>query len=118
MPTQDNSIQDNRRSQRAAGRLLTPEQMAALRALALAWRDEWRAEVAARAGKANGHAIKAPAAAPHRTKSEKAAAAQFATAVARNEFGRFYWSDKLQGAMSESLKGEGRKGKSRKHRPE
>ena len=110
---------DNRRSHRPTGRPLTPEQAAAVRALALKWRDEWRAEIAAHAGNANGHNDKVPA--PQilrRTKSEKAAAAQFAIAVARNEFGRFYWSDKLQGAMTESLKGERRKRKSHKSRPE
>ena len=49
------SSHDSRRSHRPTGRPLTPEQAAAVRALALKWRDEWRAEIAAHAGNANGH---------------------------------------------------------------
>jgi hypothetical protein len=95
-------------------RPLTPEQAAAIRALGLTWRDEWRAEIAAHAGQANGHAIEMPAPRlPRRTKSAQQAAAQFASAVARNEFGRFYWNDKLEEAMQESLKGGRRQRKLR-----
>jgi hypothetical protein len=104
---------NDRGARRHTARPLTPEQAAAIRALGLKWRDEWRAEIAARAGKTNGHTIKVPTAL-RRAKSEKAATAQFAIAVARNEFGQFYWSDKLQGAMAESLKDERRRRKSRK----
>ena len=101
MPSDD----ENRRSRRYTDRPLTSEQAAAVRALGRKWRDEWRTEIAARAGKANGHAVELPAPRAPRTKSAKQAAAQFAIAVARNEFGRFYWSDKLQGEMKGSLKG-------------
>ena len=109
---------DNRGARRHPARPLTPEQAAAIRALGLQWRDAWRAEVAARADKrnelANGHAVEAPAPRPpRRTKSAQQAAAQFASAVARNEFGRFYWSDTLQTAMTQSLKGGRRRRKSR-----
>jgi hypothetical protein len=109
---------DNRAPRRDPARPLTPEQAAAIRALGLKWRDEWRAEIAARAGKtnelANGHAVEVPAPRPPgRTKSATQAAAHFASAVARNEFGRFYWNDKQQVAMQESLKGGGRHRKSR-----
>jgi len=110
---------EGRRSRRYTRRPLTSEQAAAVRTLGLKWRDEWRAEIAARTGKANGHAIEPPAPRPpRRTKSAKHAAAQFAIAVARNEFGRFYWSDKLQGAMKQSLKGGRRHRRLRKSRPE
>ena len=100
------SDNEDRRSRRDTSRPLTSEQAAAVRALGLKWRDEWRAEIAARASKANGHAIELPTPRPpRRMKSAKQAAAQFAIAVARDEFGRFYWSDKLQGEMKGSLKG-------------
>jgi hypothetical protein len=102
MPSDD----EDRRSRRDTSRPLTSEQAAAVRALGRKWRDEWRADIAARAGKANGHPTGPPTPTPpRRTKSAKHAAAQFAIAVARDEFGRFYWSDKLQGAMKESLRG-------------
>jgi hypothetical protein len=109
------SDNENRRSRRHTVRPLTSEQAAAIRTLGRKWRDEWRADMAARAGKANGHATELPVPRPpHRTKSAQHAAAQFAIAVARNEFGRFYWSDKLQGAMKESLTGGRRRKNSRK----
>ncbi len=55
-------------------------------ARALKWREEWQAEMAARRAKANGGAThRAPRAA------KPNGDAGFANAVARNEFGRFYW---------------------------
>ena len=44
MPSDD----EDRRSRRGTTRPLTSEQAAAVRALGLKWRDEWRAEIAAR----------------------------------------------------------------------
>jgi hypothetical protein len=87
--------------------LRRPEDIALGHAIMLArvlrWREEWQAEMAARRGEAphkpNGHAV-AP-----RSPRRDDATSRFAGAVARNELGRFYWSDKLQGAMNESLKG-------------
>jgi len=56
-------------------------------ARALRWRDEWRCEMAARDAKANGGTAK------HRERrtAKLNRDAKFASAVARNEFGRFYW---------------------------
>jgi hypothetical protein len=61
-------------------------------ARALKWREEWQAEMAARRAKANGGAAKHKAAPSARQNGS----AEFANAVARNEFGRFYWSETLQ----------------------
>lgn len=55
-------------------------------ARALKWREEWQAEMAARRAKANGSAGKSR---PPRS-AKPNGDAQFAAAVARNEFGRFY----------------------------
>ena len=74
----------------------------------LKWREEWQAEMAARRAKANGGGKQR---APRAAKPN--GDAQFAASVARNELGRFYWSDKQQAAMQELLKG-GRRRKLRK----
>jgi len=56
-------------------------------ARALKWRDEWQAEMAARQAKVNGGVTEGRA--PRSAKQN--GDAQFAAAIARNAFGRFYW---------------------------
>src|SRR5258708_7386914 len=89
------------RSRRHPVRPLTPAE-AAVRALGLEWRDGWGAEIAAGADAANGHAADAPA--PRQRKRAKDTAAQFAAAVARDAFGRFYWNQTQQDALANSLR--------------
>ena len=94
-----------------------PEDVALARAIGLArtlrWREDWRAEIAARAAckaaKPNGHAALPP---------RRPADAQFAGAVARNELGRFYWSEAQEDALAAARKGKRPKQKSRKAKPE
>ena len=93
---------EHKRSRRQPVRPLTPAEAAAIRALGLQWRDEWRAEVAAGADAANGHVIGTPA--PRPRKPAKDGAAQFAAAVARDAFGRFYWNQTQQDALANSLR--------------
>jgi hypothetical protein len=101
---------DHKGSRRRAVRPLTAEQAAAIRALGLQWRDEWRADIAGRAGTANGHAVDTPAPRPPRpAKRAGHSAAQFAAAIARDAFGRFYWNEKQQEALAHSLKNGRRK---------
>ena len=45
-------------------------------------------------------------------------AAQFAGAVARNELGRFYWSEAQEGALAAARKGRRPKQKPRKASPD
>jgi hypothetical protein len=90
------------RPRRHPARPLTPAEAAAIRALGLQWRDAWRAEIAAGADAANGHAIGTPA--PRPRKPAKDGAAQFAAAVARDAFGRFYWNQTQQDALANSLR--------------
>ena len=83
-------------------------------ARALKWREEWQAEMAARRAQANGGvARRAPARAAKHNGS-----AEFANAVARNEFGRFYWNDTLQAASSAAPQSDRRKMKPPKAEPE
>ena len=97
-----------------------PEEVALGRAIGLArtlrWREEWQAEMAARAAgkpdKMNGHAAP-PMPRPPRRPSD----AQFAGAVARNELGRFYWSDAQEDALAAALKGRKPKQKPGKAKP-
>jgi hypothetical protein len=87
---------DNRRPhKRPPVRRPTPEQMAAAHEEALKWRDRWRAEMAA----------------PPQTKPKHAAngIARFAKALARAEFGRFYWSDALTRQLTNGLRKAKRK---------
>jgi hypothetical protein len=90
------------RSRRHPVRPLTTAEAAAIRALGLQWRDEWRADFAARNGATNGHAIDTQA--PRPRKPAKDGAAQFAAAVARDAFGRFYWNQTQQEALANSLR--------------
>ena len=99
-----------------------PEEIALSRAILLArtlrWREEWQAEMAARAArkadKMNGHA--AEPAMPRRPRAD-GTAAQFAGAVARNALGRFYWSGALEEALAAARKGRKPKQKPRKPKP-
>jgi hypothetical protein len=94
---------------------LTPQQTAAAHEEAIEWRDAWRAEQAAR--RSNGAPIE-PVASPVLHKDDKQAdneaekraeklakeqAARFAAALARVEFGRFFWNDQLAGQVAKSL---------------
>jgi hypothetical protein len=90
------------RSRRHPVRPLTPAEVAAIRALGLQWRDEWRANVAAGTIAANGHTH--GTAAPRPRKPAKDTAAQFAAAVARDAFGRFYWNQTQQEVLANSLR--------------
>jgi hypothetical protein len=98
-----------------------PEQVALARAIVLArtlrWREDWQAEIAARAArkadKTNGHAAEPTM--PRRPRSD-GTAAQFAGAIARDELGRFYWSDAQEHALTVARKG--RKPKQRKPKPD
>jgi hypothetical protein len=97
-----------------------PEEVALGRAIMLArvlrWREEWQAEMAARRGdaprKPNGRA-----AAPQNPRRNDDAG-RFAGAVARNELGRFYWSDAQQDVLIAARNGCKAKQKPRKARPE
>jgi hypothetical protein len=114
---------EHRRSRREAPvDTRAPEDMALARAIMLArvlkWREEWQAEIAARggqeAGKANGHAATPRMRRmPRRTDDS---ANHFAGAVARNEFGRFYWNGQQEEALAEARRK--RKTKARKIKPE
>jgi len=113
---------EHRRSRRQAPVYSRPpEDVALARAIGLArtlrWREDWRAEIAARAAckaaKPNGHA-----AAPTPRPPRRPADAQFAGAVARNELGRFYWGEALEDALAAARKGKRPKQKSRKAKPE
>jgi hypothetical protein len=81
-----------------------PEETALARAILLArafrWREEWRAEVAARAERTNGHAIEQMVAKTRRRTRDPAE--QFAAAIARDDFGRFYWTAELDEQLSEA----------------
>jgi hypothetical protein len=100
-----------------------PEEVALGRAIMLArtlrWREEWQAEMAARAArkadKANGHAASPPMSRPPRRADNMAA--QFAGAVARTELGRFYWGGAQEDALAAARKGRKPKQKPGKPRP-
>jgi hypothetical protein len=83
-------FQNNRPShKRPAPLRLTAQELAARHEEALKWRDAWRAEI-----KLLTECDKpAPRQKPEQT--GRTPAAQFAKAMARAEFGRFYWSDGL-----------------------
>jgi hypothetical protein len=71
---------------------LPTEQTAAFQLLARKWREDWRAEKAA-----SGPALKPSFAPPSRpTGSDPKHRADFAKAIARAEFGRAYWDERLQ----------------------
>ena len=100
-----------------------PEEIALSRAIMLArtlrWREEWQAEIAARAAakaeKANRHAASpAKSGSPRRANGTSA---QFADPVARNELGRFYWSSAQEDALGAARKGQKAKQKPRKAKP-
>jgi hypothetical protein len=113
---------EHRRSRRQAPvDSRAPEEIALSRAIALArtlrWREEWQAEMAARAARKadamNGHAAE-----PAMPRRADGTAAQFAGAVARNELGRFYWSDAQEEALATARKSKRPKQKPRKVPPD
>jgi hypothetical protein len=100
-------------------RIQAPEQAAALLALAIEWRDKWRAEVAARKETAsqNGVAKSNSAVSPWRATPKQTEAAKFATAIARHEFGRFYWNGQLAEQLVQALERPPSKEKTGKSKP-
>jgi hypothetical protein len=82
------------RGGRRARPALSPEQIEANYCAALRWRDEFRAEKAAGGLKAPEPRILSPP--PRRERDEGADRAAFAKGVARLEFGRAYWDERLQ----------------------
>jgi hypothetical protein len=95
---------DHKRRRFASAKALTPEQAAAIRRLVCGWRDDWRAEIAAHNGAAaNGSAPRREGKSPRPAKTQQAGAAKFATAIARDEFGRFYWSGKQARQLAQAL---------------
>src|SRR5438552_2493667 len=66
----------------------TPAQLAAVHRVALAYREEWRKEVAASA------AATSEAVSQRRSKDAAAQRAAFARAIARTEFRRHYWDER------------------------
>jgi hypothetical protein len=85
---------------------LTPQQQAAAFERALEWRREWRTEIAARVnGHANARHQPAEAVEPKpRPATDKREAAKFAAAIARAEFGRFYFDDERERPAAQRLK--------------
>lgn len=94
---------DHKRRRFASAKGLTPEQAEAIRRLVCGWRDDWRAEIAARNGAANAPAQRRDAKSSRAVKTQQAGAAKFATAIARDEFGRFYWSGKQARQLAQAL---------------
>ena len=75
------------------------------RANFIKWRDEWRAEVESHRGGTNhkGFAKPEPTVSPRPARPKRSNPANFATAIARDQFGRFYWSGKLARQLAETL---------------
>jgi hypothetical protein len=83
---------------RPAARQRTAEELAALHAVALQWRETWRAEQARAAiEEANGPPIE-----PKR-RQRNSGGAGFAAAIAREELGRFYWSAAQERRLREAM---------------
>jgi hypothetical protein len=102
-----NFHQHRLRGARAAVSDLTPQHATVRQDLAVIWRDEWRAEVACRGG---FRFVKAKlAVSPRAVSQERDKTASFATAIARDEFGRFYWNGKLARQLAETLIGGAQK---------
>jgi hypothetical protein len=98
-------VLDQRRSLlRPGGRPLTAEDLAAIRAAALTWRARWREEVAART-----HASPRVKSHPRPERDGAKQRAQFATGMARAEFGRFYWNGKLDGQLRAAMERRSRR---------
>jgi hypothetical protein len=98
-----------------------PEVIALSRAVMLArtlrWREEWQAEMAARtAAKTAANGQKASPVIPRRPRAN-GTAAQFADAIARNELGRFYWSEAQENALAAAREGRKTRQKPRKPKP-
>ena len=97
------NVHDNSGSRggRRAKPLLSPEQIEANYRAALRWREEFRAEKA-------GGMLRAPApkSSPRPARRERDAGADratFAKGIARLEFGRAYWDERLQRGAKERV---------------
>ena len=87
------------RGKSPAKRRPLPEQTAESFALALKWREEWRASKSAAPAQAADTRI---VAAPKSGADQNRHRAQFAQAITRLEFGRSYWDERLQRASRKS----------------
>ena len=83
-----------------ASRPWTAQELAAVRKLGRQWRDAWRAEKAGLAEKPNGAAADSRPARPER---KAIGGADFAAGIARAEFGRFYWNERLDGQLKAAM---------------
>ena len=85
---------DRRPRRQSAGVDYGPEHLAVLRALALEWREQWRTEME-REKKTNIHKNHQATNECMTPAARKGGSAQFASAIARREFGKFYCDGKL-----------------------
>jgi hypothetical protein len=83
-----------------ASRSWTAQELAAIRELGRQWRDAWRAEKTTPAEKPNGPAADSTPAQPER---KAIVGADFAAGIARAEFGRFYWNERLDGQLKAAM---------------
>jgi hypothetical protein len=89
----------------AASQPLSAQELAAARKLGHEWREAWRAEMAGQsppdehAGKANGAVARAKPA-----EQNVRAGQDFAAGIARAEFGRFYWNERLADQLAAAMK--------------
>jgi hypothetical protein len=99
-PTKENDVQshEHRGSRRRRGELRRQQllEMAPAFSLGLEWREMWRAEQACKAKqeREEGRVASDSRRADHAARA--AGGAEFAAAIARAEFGRFYWNEKLE----------------------
>jgi len=104
-PTKENSVtfHEHRGPRRRldASQQRSAAELAALCELGRKWREVWRAEKAAQAEPANGPIP--PETKPAAPGSRVRIGEDFAAGIARAEFGRFYWNDKLDGQLKATM---------------
>ena len=81
-----------------ASRPWSARELANVRKLGRQWREEWQAEKAGRAARSDGSAASEP-----KPTSKSAAGQGFAAAIARAEFGRFYWNGSLDRRLKAAM---------------
>jgi hypothetical protein len=99
------SMQDRRRPLRGRAEpepanKPSAEELAARHKLALLWRDEWRAKTPVGMEPPAQPALSVRKPAEHET---SIVAGTFAAAIARAEFGRFYWNEKLDDQLKAAM---------------